>query len=206
MSAGWDTVCSWLGVMQHVSFLLGVALFWIFAVSVHNRSLDLRRCLVPSSILIVLTFITASQLSRLESSDALEEVIGLDVAYKGGITDEQGVHDDETNKKMEEYIKEYEHRKAEKALFFEMNDNRLGSLFSRSPLQASSLHQESIHGSSFHGRKITSSSSLDASKISSGSLSDSQQRLRSRNGIAEKGARTKNVTGDVENWVENATE
>ncbi len=132
-------------------------------------------------------------------ADALEEVIGLDVAYKGGILEEKCDPAEEAKKKMDDYIKEYEHRKEAKARFLQMNDNRTGSLFIRSPIQASSLHNESLHGSSFHGRKVLASNSLDASKDSRGSIQDSQ-RFRSRNEMGEVGAIE---TIDVENWVEN---
>lgn len=135
-------------------------------------------------------------------ADALEEVIGLDVAYRGGmLTNEREEQDEESKKKMEEYIKEYEHRKAEKAHFLQMHDNRSGSLFSRSPIQASSLHNESLHGSSFHGRKVITVNSLDASRNSRASLQDSQ-RSKERNEMM--GDDTIARTGDVENWVENA--
>ena len=134
-------------------------------------------------------------------ADALEEVIGLDVAYRGGIFVEADDQDEETKKKMDDYIKEYEHRKAEKAHFIQMHDNRAGSLFSRSPIQASSLHNESIHGSSFHGRKIIAANSLDASKNSRASLQDSQ-RPRSPNSNREDNGIAKTV--DSESWVENA--
>ena len=133
-------------------------------------------------------------------ADALEEVIGLDVAYRGGIFEAKDDQDEETKRKMDDYIKEYEHRKAEKAHFLQMNDNRKGSLFSRSPIQASSLHNESIHGNSYHGRKVIASNSLDASKNSREGRQDSQ-RLSSRNEIGEDSAIAKTV--DVENWVEN---
>jgi len=129
-------------------------------------------------------------------ADALEEVIGLDVAYRGGMLDSNDDQDEETKKKMDDYIKEYEHRKAEKAHFLQMNDNRSGSLFSRTPIPASSLHNENLHGHSFHGRRVIAAGSLDASKTSRDS-----HRSRSRNEMGEV-----NVieTIDVEQWIENA--
>jgi hypothetical protein len=94
-------------------------------------------------------------------ADALEEVIGLDVAYRGGIVVNKNVPDDETKNKIDEYMKEYEHRKAEKARLFQTNDNRGGSLLRKSSILGSSLHNDSLHGHSFHGIKIFASNSLD---------------------------------------------
>ena len=135
-------------------------------------------------------------------ADALEEVIGLDVAYKGGILEGKDDQDEDTKDKMDEYIKEYEHRKAEKAHFIQMHENRVGGLLRRSPssIQASSLHNESIHGRSYHGRKIIASNSLDVSKNSrASSLQDSRRssardEMKDDNSIANVG---------LEIWAEN---
>lgn len=135
-------------------------------------------------------------------ADALEEVIGLDVAYKGGILDGRNDHDEDIKDKMDEYIKEYEHRKAEKAHFIQMQENRLGGLLRRSPsMQASSLHNESIHGHSFHGRKIISSNSLDVSKNSKASSLESRSRRSSARDEMKEDNSNANV--GLEIWAEN---
>lgn len=128
-------------------------------------------------------------------ADALEEVIGLDVAYRGGIVVNKNVPDDETKNKIDEYMKEYEHRKAEKARLFQTNDNRGGSLLRKSSILGSSLHNDSLHGHSFHGRKIVAANSLDDES----KHSQASQRSRARD-------ENKPRDVDVENWAENIRE
>jgi hypothetical protein len=131
-------------------------------------------------------------------ADALEEVIGLDVAYKGGMIEGKDDQDEDTKDKMDEYIKEYEHRKAEKAHFIQMQ----GGLLRRSPssIQASSLHNESIHGRSYHGRRIIASDSLDASKNSRTNSLQDGRRSSARDEMKDDNS---NATIGLEIWAEN---
>lgn len=89
-------------------------------------------------------------------ADSLEEVVGLDIGYTGAA---QKHHRSVTESKMEEYIKEYEHRKRERAALKKVNDAAPGS-GGRGAISASSVHQESLHGNSYHGRKIITSAMI----------------------------------------------
>eukprot|EP01083_Nonionella_stella_P044940 120869_1 len=83
-------------------------------------------------------------------ADSLEEVVGLDIGYTGGFQKHRAIGDVETEAKMEDYLKEYEHRKREKAYL----KNR------EHPM--SSVHQESLHGNSYHGRKIITTQMIES--------------------------------------------
>ncbi len=150
-------------------------------------------------------------------ADALEEVIGLDVAYKGGIIEGRDQQDEDLTDKMDDYIKEYEHRKAEKAHFIQMHENRIGGRLRLSPngISASSLHNESINGRSYHGRRVIASSLMDASKNSldasknsvdasknsrASSLQDGRRRSSARDEMKDDDS---NAALGIEIWSEN---
>jgi len=86
-------------------------------------------------------------------ADSLEEVVGLDIGYTGGFQKHRPSWNAEQEAKMEDYLKEWEHRKMEKALLKKVNDRaHLGS----------SVHQESLHGNSYHGRRIITSNMIES--------------------------------------------
>lgn len=71
------------------------------------------------------------------SSDSLEEVIGLDVGYTGGILQKRAqAQSDETQNKMDEYIAQYVKQREERTILKQANDN--------------STHSRSILGVSLH--------------------------------------------------------
>lgn len=102
-------------------------------------------------------------------ADSLEEVVGLDIGYTGGHPKRHDDLDQQMHDKMDEYIKEYEHRQREKALR-KANEGRRN--VRNSPLPASSIHSHSLHGSSYHGRRIISSQMIE----SLDTISDGNQR------------------------------
>mmetsp|Transcript_7037 Transcript_7037/g.15302 ORF Transcript_7037/g.15302 Transcript_7037/m.15302 type:complete len:635 (+) Transcript_7037:405-2309(+) len=94
-------------------------------------------------------------------ADSLEEVVGLDVGYHGGmLRKHSNVHNSELDdKEMEEYLQEYECRKRERAYFKKER--------SRS-IPASSIHQDSLHGNSYHGKRIITSNMIESLDATAG--------------------------------------
>ena len=68
-------------------------------------------------------------LSTIYSSDPLEEVVGLDIGYVGVNHRSPNIGDgaDESEDRMQEYLREYEHRQRERAFFKKMNQARRNS-------------------------------------------------------------------------------
>ena len=97
-------------------------------------------------------------------SDPLEEVVGLDIGYTGG--NKKARNTEESEARMNEYLKEYEHRKRERAYFKKLNKGMDGSNGSKtsspSGIPASSIHNQSLHGNSYHGRRIISSTMIES--------------------------------------------
>lgn len=94
-------------------------------------------------------------------ADSLEEVVGLDIGYTGALQKHHGNSGDgETDSMMEEYLREYEHRKAEKTHFKLMHSERSG--IGSVSIPASSLHREELHGNSYHGRRIIASEMIES--------------------------------------------
>jgi len=77
---------------------------------------------------------------------------------------------DESEDRMQEYLREYEHRQRERAFFKKMNQARRNS---PGGIPASSVHQQSLHGHSYHGRKIISSSNLESLDTTSDNMKKS---------------------------------
>ena len=94
------------------------------------------------------------------SADSLEEVVGLDIGYMGGHPRRNDDLDAQMHSKMDEYLKEYEHRKREKAYIKKVEGAR--RISKSTPLSASSVHQESLHGNSYHGRRIITSQMIES--------------------------------------------
>jgi len=106
----------------------------------------------------------------LQSSDSLEEVIGLDVGYHGGVLHKHALAQDESLERMDNYINEYMKQREEKAYFRQMNDNTHGrSVLERSLHSVSNILGNSS-SSSTHNAKTTSLSraidSIERSSIS----------------------------------------
>jgi hypothetical protein len=117
-------------------------------------------------------------LSR-NSSDSLEEVIGLDVGYTGGVLQKRAqAQNDDMEGKMDNYIEEYVKQRGERAAIRRLIDD--------------STHGRSILGVSLHSVGNILDSSLRDGKTSSlaraNSAIDWMERSRSSNG-----------NGDVEN-------
>lgn len=110
-------------------------------------------------------------------SDSLEEVVGLDVGYAGYHKGKR--QNDDLEREMDEYLKEYEHRKNYQKT--KANDS----------LPASSLHNQSLHGGSYHGRKIITSTmieSLDANNLHDGAGGDNSSSVISQDGLTGNGS------------------
>ena len=85
--------------------------------------------------------------------------MGLDVGYTGAEYKRRG-SDSKEDDKIDEYLKEYDHRKREKAYIAKANfASRKGLL---APIPASSVHLGSLHGHSYHGRKVITASMIDS--------------------------------------------
>jgi Amt family ammonium transporter len=93
-------------------------------------------------------------------ADSLEEVVGLDIGYTGGAKpkSKDALQLDE---QMDDFLREYEHRKREKAY---LKKNKMKA----SPIPASSVHQESLHGNSYHGRRIITPNMIESLDTTSG--------------------------------------
>mmetsp|Transcript_1566 Transcript_1566/g.3355 ORF Transcript_1566/g.3355 Transcript_1566/m.3355 type:complete len:580 (+) Transcript_1566:135-1874(+) len=83
-------------------------------------------------------------------ADSLEEVVGLDIGYTGAERGGCNKHGN-YNEEMDEYLKEYEHRKRER---IELKKIR--------SIPASSIHQERLHGNSYHGRRIITQEMIES--------------------------------------------
>ena len=94
-----------------------------------------------------------------KSADSLEEVVGLDIGYSGGVHKSHSKMNEELETKMDEYLKEYEHRQRERVYLKRVNTKN--TISSRGAVPASSVHQESLHGNSYHGRKIITSDMIE---------------------------------------------
>ena len=99
------------------------------------------------------------------SSDSLEEVIGLDVGYTGGVSRGKA-HDDEVEGKMDNYIAEWVKQREEKINFKRNTDN--------------SSHGQSILGASLHSVNYVLEGSMRKGKQTSLSRAiDSMEQSRS---------------------------
>ncbi|KAL3802733.1 hypothetical protein ACHAW5_003984 [Stephanodiscus triporus] len=105
-------------------------------------------------------------------ADSLEEIVGLDVGYTGaGVLKNRRPSIPEEDDKMDEYMKEYEHRKSERIYFAKAKvDSRKGLL---APIPASSIHNRSLHGNSYHGRKVITQTMIDSPDASRSSSANS---------------------------------
>ena len=140
-------------------------------------------------ILLLFTLISCSR------ADSLEEIVGLDVGYTGAEFKRRGSNPKEDDY-MDEYLKEYEHRKREKAYLAKANfDSRKGLL---APIPASSVHLGSLHGHSYHGRKVITPSmidSLDASRSSHASVVKNIESVRRLNSSGSGASVKSEITG-----------
>jgi hypothetical protein len=173
-----------MGDGDHDSFLLAVALVWIFAVSASMRPTDVMISNVPRKLLNLIVLLLT--LTSCSSADSLEEIVGLDVGYTGAEYVRRGSKSKEDDK-MDEYLKEYEHRKREKAYLAKANiESRKGLL---APIPASSVHIGSLHGHSYHGRKVITQDMIDSPDVSRSSHA-SAKNIESASG-ATSGARSR---------------
>jgi hypothetical protein len=87
--------------------------------------------------------------------------VGLDIGYTGAeaLCDCRGSSSKEDDK-MDGYLKEYEHRKREKAYLAKANIDSCKGLLA--PIPASSVHLGSLHGHSYHGRRVITSDMIEA--------------------------------------------
>ena len=126
--------------------------------------------------------LTNHYLIYIHSADSLEEVVGLDIGYTGNnYRKHRNSLEDELGPKMDEYLQEYEHRRAEKTYFkrMTMNERKKG-------IPATSIHNDSLHGSSYHGRKIITSKMIESLDATSPSSNDVMGRS---NGSSSSGGR-----------------
>ena len=112
--------------------------------------------------------------------------MGLDVGYTGAEYKRRG-SDSKEDDKMDEYLKEYGHRKRERAYLAKANfASRKGLL---APIPASSVHLGSLHGHSYHGRKVITQDMIDSPDVSRSSHA-SAKNIESASG-ATSGARSR---------------
>lgn len=100
------------------------------------------------------------------SSDSLEEVIGLDIGYLGGVLHKRAqAQNDEVAANMDDYISEYVKQREKRANLRQMNDN---STHGRSVLGVS-LHSLNLLGSSAHDGRTSLALAMDSMERSQNS-------------------------------------
>mmetsp|Transcript_47037 Transcript_47037/g.98630 ORF Transcript_47037/g.98630 Transcript_47037/m.98630 type:complete len:580 (+) Transcript_47037:445-2184(+) len=107
-------------------------------------------------------------------ADSLEEVVGLDIGYTGGVRKHRSSYEDQVEGKMDEYIQEYEHRRRERAHLKKNTVHGRGN-----DVLASSVHNTQLHGNSYHGRKIITQNMIDSLDVSSNSIPEQKSKATS---------------------------
>ena len=108
--------------------------------------------------------------------------MGLDVGYTGaGVLKNRRPSIPKEDDKMDDYMKEYEHRRSERFLLAQAKaDSRKGLL---APIPASSVHIGSLHGHSYHGRKVITQTMIDSLDASHASRSSSASAAKNNDSV-----------------------
>lgn len=118
------------------------------------------------------------------SADTLEEVVGLDVEYTGGLMDRHIQSQNEAEAKMEDYVNEYLKRRDERMYIKKQYNTGAGNIFSGSinRQQARRSGSDDLHSHSVHGMSVLrpNSQGIEALDLN-GRRTSSSERLSAMN-------------------------
>ncbi len=123
-------------------------------------------------------------LYSIPSADTLEEVVGLDVEYTGGLMDRHIQSQNEAEAKMEDYVSEYLKRRDERMYIKKQYSTGAGNIFSGGIYRQQSRRSGSdeLHAHSVHGMSVLrpNSQGIEALDLN-GRRTSSSERLSTMN-------------------------